>query len=227
MTNLKATCGRLIFLLLVSSAAWAYDLPNDTIPPSGSPAFFHNVTIDMNDNGSKNGEARLSIKGRGDFTFDNGTSDLLGTKVIYKLQAFYDDVGNLLGGDVQIKGGIDALGIPKGTLLMTADITEWNLFDASIVDDHGNVNLWAFGTSNIVCSPLLLITCTLNESVYVSLLGDGFDGNFNNGRFLASGFAVTTVPVPASAWFFGSALGFLVWLRRRNDNGMSKEGLAS
>jgi hypothetical protein len=195
--------------LFISSGAWAFDLPNDTIPESGSPYFWNNVSIDMNDAGSKNGEARLKITGRGDFTFVNGSSIFNGEKIIYKFLAFYNDLGELQSGTVQIKGGIPSLGIDKGTLLMTADIDEWNLHD----DPH----LWAFGTTNIVCSPLLLITCTQNESIYVSLLGNGgFDGNFSNGRFLTSGFAVTTVPVPAAAWLFGSALGLLGWVRSRN-----------
>jgi hypothetical protein len=195
--------------LFISSGAWAFDLPNDTILPSGSPAFYNNVTIDMNDAGSNNGEARLQVKGRGDFVFDNGDSFLNGIKAIFKLTAFYDDSGNLVSGDMHIKGGIPSLGIDKGTTLMTADISEWNL--------HDDPNLWAFGTTNIVCSPLLLVTCTLNESVYISLLGNGgFDGNFSNGRFLTPGFAVTTVPIPAAAWLFGSALGLLGWIRSRN-----------
>ena len=194
--------------LFISSGASAYDLPNDTIAPSGSPAFYNNVKIDMNDAGSNNAEARLKITGRGDFFFDNGSSFLNGEKAIYKLNATYNDLGELQSGTVQIKGGIPSLGIDKGTLLMTADIDEWNL--------HDDPNLWAFGTTNIVCSPLLLVTCTLSESVYVSLLGGGFDGNFSNGRYLTSGFAVTTVPVPAAAWLFGSALGLLGWVRSRN-----------
>ncbi len=49
--------------LFISSGAWAFDLPNDTIPASGSPAFYNNVTIDMNDAGSKNGEARAQYHG--------------------------------------------------------------------------------------------------------------------------------------------------------------------
>jgi hypothetical protein len=195
--------------MLISSGAWAFDLPNDTIPPSGAPAFYNNVTIDMNDNGSNNGQARLQVKGRGDFHFDNGDSFLNGINAIFKMTVFYNDLGEMSSGDMHIKGGIADLGIAKGTTLMTATIDEWNL--------HDDPNLWAFGTTDIVCSPLLLVTCTQNESVYISLLGNGgFDGNFSNGRFLTSGFAVTTIPIPAAAWLFGSALGLLGWVRSRN-----------
>ena len=163
----------------------------------------------MNDNGSSNGEARLNIKGRGGFTFKDGTTNWAGEKAIYKLQAFYNDAGDFLSGNVQIKGGIPGLGIDKGTTLMTADIIDWNL-------STGLNPLWGFATDNIVCSPLLLVTCTLKESVYVQILGSSFDGIYDNGKFAASGFAVTTVPVPAAAWLFGSALGLLGWVRSRN-----------
>jgi hypothetical protein len=198
----SSTCCGMLGLLLVSSTAWAMDLPNDTIPASGSPAFYNNVVIDMNDNAG-----RLKVTGRGDFVFDNGSSFFNGQKVIYKLKAFYDNSGNLSSGEVTIHGAIPGIAEwSAGEILMTADINEWNL--------HDDPNLWAFGTENIVCSPLLVITCTQSESVYVSLLG-GFDGDFDNGRFHDFGFAVTTVPVPAAAWLFGSALVLLGWVRRR------------
>jgi hypothetical protein len=100
---------------------------------------------------------------------------------------------------------------------MTADINELNLTE--------DPNLWAFGTENIVCNPLLLISCTTNESIYISLLG-GFDGNFNNGKFKDSGIAITTVPIPAAAWLFGSALGLLGWVRSRNNRRLSSQAAA-
>ena len=201
--------------LFASSAAWSFDLANDTIPASGSPAFYNNVTIDMNDS-----SGRLKVKGRGDFLFDNGTSFLNGQDSIFTMKAFYDSNGNLTQGPepgdksfVQIHGCVGALsaGLSCGELLMSADINELNLTE--------DPNLWAFGTENIVCNPLLLISCTLNESVYISLLG-GFDGNFNNGKFTDSGIAITTVPIPAAAWLFGSALGLLGWVRSRNRRSM-------
>ena len=208
LTLSSARCGALA-LFLVGSAAWSYDLANDTIPASGSPAFYNNVTIDMNDS-----SGRLKVKGRGDFLFDNGTSFLNGQDSIFTMKAFYDSNGNLTQGPepgdrnfIQIHGCVGALsaGLSCGELLMSADINQLNLTE--------DPNLWAFGTENIVCNPLLLVSCTLNESVYISLVG-GFDGNFNNGKFSDSGIAVTTVPVPAAAWVFGSALALLGWIRR-------------
>jgi hypothetical protein len=69
---------------------------------------------------------------------------------------------------------------------------------------------------------MLLISCTTAESVYVAL-DKPFDGEILNGVFRSSGFAHTTVPVPAAAWLFGSALGLLGWMRRRR-NGHSARG---
>jgi hypothetical protein len=207
-----------IFFLLGVFASSAYAFSLDGIPTSGEPSFWNNVTIDMNDNGSKNGEARVNIKGRGDFTFKDGSTHWTGEKVIFKLQAFYNDLGDLLSGTIVIKGGIAGLGINKGTTLMTADLIGWNLTE-DMSGLNGWSKLWGFATDNIVCNPMLLVQCTQKESVYVRLDGAGFDGDFTNGRYLTSGFAVTTVPVPAAAWLFGSALGLLGWVRSRNRRG--------
>jgi hypothetical protein len=192
---------------IISSTAWAidvpssYDLPNDTIDPSGSPAFYNEVTIDMNDN-----SGRLTVTGRGEFLLESNASLYDGEKLYYKMLVFYDNGGNFSSGTVTVRGTIPSLGITKITDLATADVDEWNL--------HDDPNLWAFGTTNIVCSPLLPFFCTQDESIYVPFQGDGFDGIFDNGKFTASGFAVTTVPVPAAVWLFGSALGLLGWIRR-------------
>ena len=76
------------------------------------------------------------------------------------------------------------------------------------------IDLFGFATDNIVCNPLLLVACTVKESVYVQL-DSPFSGDFNN-SFKTTGLATTTVPLPAVAWLFGSALGLLGWVGRRN-----------
>jgi hypothetical protein len=72
---------------------------------------------------------------------------------------------------------------------------------------------------------MLLISCTLNESVYIEL-DEAFSGQFSDykiNKFRTNGLAITTVPVPAAAWLFGSALGFLAWLRRRGATGLEEK----
>jgi hypothetical protein len=48
---------------------------------------------------------------------------------------------------------------------------------------------------------------------------------YDNGKFAASGFSITTVPVPAAAWLFGSALALLGWIRRPGKNPKTAESV--
>ena len=54
----------------------------------------------------------------------------------------------------------------------------------------------------------LLVGTTPFENTYGPLLG-GARSNFGFSRMTA------TIPIPATAWLFGSALGLLGWLRRK------------
>lgn len=181
-----------------SSSIFAFDLPG--IPASGSPAFINPVKVDLNTNSGV-----LKISGRQNFTFDNSQQTFLGTVARYTLLANFDTTG-FLSGTVELRGAIKELGIRPNEMLMRADIIDWNLAD--------NATLWGFATDNIVCSPLLLISCTTTESVFVELDAP-FSGSFNT-PFRTTGMAITTVPVPASAWLFGSAVILLGWVWRRN-----------
>jgi hypothetical protein len=89
---------------------------------------------------------------------------------------------------------------------MSAELTAANLVD----DPY----LLGFNTTNIWCAPELMLNCTENESVYVAL-SKAFSGEIGR-NFMANGIAVTTVPVPAAVWLFGSSLGLLGWVRRRS-----------
>jgi hypothetical protein len=190
-------------IFFIATAASAFKL--DGIPSSGQPNFGHGVSVKMDDK-----KGKLTVKQSLDaFTFFDASTTWNGSDAFYRLTAFYTGSGEFIDGTLQIKGTIDGLGIPKKTTLVTANISGWNLTD--------DPTLWGFATSDIVCSPLLLVECTLNESVYISL-EDAFDGNFNNGKFESLGTAITTVPIPAAAWLFGSALALMGWVRRSKRN---------
>ena len=197
--------GCAIFLAFPAVSS-AYSLTG--IPPQGFPAFFNDVRINLNTNSGKLLITNPgSVGGGRDFTYDmNGGGLHAGTKLKYTLNADFLSDGTLLGGNVAIEGAIASLGIAEGSVLFTADITAWNLTEDPF--------LWGFRTENLVCNPLLLTVCTPAESIYV-VLDSAFNGDFANGLFKTTGFAVTTVPVPAAAWLFGSALGLLGWMRVR------------
>jgi hypothetical protein len=108
-------------------------------------------------------------------------------------------------GDVSLVGKFEQLGMTGKMTLMTADLTAANLVD----DPY----LWGFNTTDIWCAPELQLNCTNRESVYVAL-SNAFSGEFGR-NFISTGIAVTTIPVPAAIWLFGSALGLLGWARRR------------
>jgi hypothetical protein len=204
MKKIKADLITLTFVLVVAvfgnTSAFAFSLPG--ITPSGSPAFTNNVRVHLAPNG------KLKIMGRGNQTFmlDTGLETMVGTGGKYTLNARFDDAGSFLSGDVSIYGAMAQAGITKkNTLLMSADLT-----GANLVDDP---YLWGFNTTNIFCAVALTIECTNSESVYVAL-SNAFSGDFGR-NFMSMGIAVTTVPVPAAIWLFGSALGLLGWARRR------------
>jgi hypothetical protein len=207
--SLSIAASVLLVGIFASSGASALELLG--ISPSGAPAFRNNVKFDLNTKSD-----RLRVTGRKDFTYFDGTG-YLGQQSKYTLLVNFDNGGNFLDGSVELKGGISDLGIPHQTTLVTADITKWawGNEDGLMLGDPGFViDLFGFQTDNIVCSPLLLIACTVSESVYVQL-DETFSGSFNN-SFKTTGIATTTVPLPAVAWLFGSALGLLGWVGRRN-----------
>jgi hypothetical protein len=203
----KTTAGFVTFAavlaitLLGHTNAFAFALPG--ITPSGSPAFTNNVLVRLNPQGG------LKVIGAANQTFslDTGSDTYVGTRGLYMLNAKIGDDGSLLSGSVELRGMMSQLGIDRPrTLLMSADLTAANLVD----DPH----LWGFNTTNIFCNPDLMLNCTDNESVYLSL-SNSFSGDFGR-NFISRGIAVTTVPVPAAVWLFGSGLGLLGWIRRRS-----------
>ena len=190
----------LIIALFGNTSAFAFSLPN--ITPSGSPAFTNNVRVQMNPHG------RLRMWAHNQtFSLDTGSDFMVGTRGTYKLNAYFSDDGIFERGDVFLRGKIEQLGISTKKIdLMSATLTS-----ANIVDDP---YLLGFNTTDIWCAPELMLNCTESESVYVAL-SKAFSGEIGR-NFMANGIAVTTVPVPAAVWLFGSSLGLLGWVRRRS-----------
>ena len=91
---------------------------------------------------------------------------------------------------------------------MTADLKgQWN----------STGQLIGFNTMNIECHAAIdaLVDCTHNEVIYLSELMDALNPGGTKGKYKTTGLAVTSVPVPATAWLFGSGLIGLVGVARR------------
>jgi len=189
----------LVIALFSNTSAFAFSLPG--ITPSGSPAFMNNVRVHMNPHG------RLRMWGRNQtFSLDTGSDFFVGTRGTYKLNAYFTDDGIFESGTVSLRGKIEQLGISTKKIdLMSATLTS-----ANIVDDP---YLLGFNTTDIWCAPELMLNCTERESVYVAL-SKAFSGEIGR-NFMTNGIAVTTVPVPAAVWLFGTALALLGWVRRK------------
>lgn len=193
----------LVAFLASTSSAYAFQLPG--ITESGQPIFINSVKVRLN----KNGGLRIFSNGQSKaFSLFDGTSSTTVPFGLFDLRTTVDENGNISGGTIDIRGK-GAFGIPLGgdlVTLVSADLTMANL-----TSDN---SLWGFNTTNILCAPELGLNCTNSESVYVAL-NNIFSGGFDKNKFSSSGTAYTTVPVPAAAWLFGSALGLLGWVRRR------------
>jgi len=199
--------GVLIAAIFSNASVWALSLPG--IPDSGLPAFGNSVKVQLNPN-----SGTLKVLGRQSFLFNDGTSVWQGGAGQYTLLANFDSSGNLLsGGTVSLRGRIDGLGINSSSLLMSADLTSW-VWGNEDGSSGPTFDLLGFGTDNIICNPDLLVQCTQRESVFVQL-DRPFNGDFNSGVYLTTGFATTTIPIPASMWLFGSGLALLFFVRRK------------
>jgi len=200
----------------------SYSLPG--IPDSGPLSFeFASATqtaTSMNDyirkwywNGisieeSLGGTYTLKAENAGDFTFyDLNDVAHEGTKGQFTLEAFFSATGDFVSGTVYITGAIEDIGINKPEFLMSADLIDFNV--------DGSQTLIGFATTNVLCNAVYEADCFNNESVYLQTNAALDTANLNNnaGRTMVS--SLTTVPLPASVWLLGSALGFAGLLARR------------
>jgi len=185
-----------------------YSLPG--VSSAGWPNFENEVFVRVIEQGNQ-GAMLIARGGRsGYFNLDPDTSYKIQGGG-YLLKAMFGPNGNLIYGNVKITGTIDTeYGRASGLLMMAklgdtkGDGTDWNY----------SSDLIGFDTNHIKCNPVIdsFASCTLNESAYLSLYNGGFNGLEN---YTSNGLAVTTVPVPAAVWLFGSGLLGLTGMARR------------
>jgi hypothetical protein len=102
--------------------------------------------------------------------------------------------GTLIG-TVKVNGILSGMTLDP-VKLMTADLTgDWDI--------SGDGKLIGFNTTNIDCADILPVLCTDAEVVYINL-ADALD--MDTSKFSTNGTALTSVPVPAAVWLFGSGI---------------------
>jgi hypothetical protein len=215
-----------IFLLFGGNAYAACPDPgafpfNDCSLPGirdGSYPYFdqgiENVEYKRSKKYSKNGKFSLKAKGenmqRSQFLID--LDNVFDIDKTLKVNVNKKGVAK---GKVKIKGIIDEFGMKKKKTLMKAKLEGgWTLSDDGL--------LFGVNTHKIICKHLP-VPCTKAESVYLALkesLNDAISGEKFKTDAIANtdAIAVTTVPIPAAAWLFGSGLLALAGIARKRRN---------
>jgi hypothetical protein len=153
-------------------------------------------------------------------SFDNspGTSRLFKSDVDYvditktKFDFVADITGSSATGSIKITGNIDALNVTGQPVV---------LMSAMLKGEYGqDGSLIGFNTTGIQCLQAVndyVGGCTTSEVVYFDL-STAIDLNggdtTKNGKVKTGGQALTSVPLPAAVWLFGSGLLGLVAIAR-------------
>jgi hypothetical protein len=190
-------------------------LPGQTADGS-FPFFYQNVSVDYTQKKNSD-DFRLKakfLKGSLDSFLSVDPEDVLDiTKTKYQFDAKV--TGGDARGKLKITGKIDQLDF-RGTL-MTADLDgNWGA-DGTLI---------GFDTKNIKCSDAINAYlggggCTTDEFVYFNLL-EAIGPDAGARKIKTAGIAVTsltsmtTIPLPAAAWLFGSGLLALIGMERHS-----------
>lgn len=212
-----------VSILLLGSTSSAFAVSLSGIPDSGPlnfsftdalkpPTSMNDLLRKWNNNqvtiSDFAGLTLLDATNIGNFIFtDLNGGQHQGINGTFRLQAQFGADGSFAGGTVSITGQINSIGINSVQSLMTANLSD---FAAS-------GNLIGFATSGVQCNAVYAADCFENESVYLTTTYNKDPINTSNlsgQQFLSA--SLTTVPVPASVWLLGSALGLLgAGVRRR------------
>jgi len=183
-------------------------LPGQTVDGS-FPFFYQNITVKYKQNKNSDDfrvKAKFMKGSTSSFLYVD-PEDVLGiTNTKFQFDAKL--TSGEASGRIRISGRMEDLGIDG--MLMTADLSGiWGV----------DGTLMGFNTTNIQCNEAINAYlggggCTTDEVIFLNLL-DAIGPDAGVRKINTAGFAVTSVPVPAAVWLFGSGLlGLLTMVRR-------------
>ncbi|MDD5035531.1 MAG: VPLPA-CTERM sorting domain-containing protein [Methylococcaceae bacterium] len=196
----------------------------DGIPKPGFPHFANSADITLTKSDSGSGASfQLSAVStdKSPFVFQYNPSSSFTVNGTFNLAATFNASGKFTDGNITVDGTIPGYNVPGTTAPSST-----NLFSAKLIafgaeteiDDSSPVAL-GFKTDNLTGWAGDQFGNHGQESVYLYNFNvPGLMNDFSNFKFKTATFhgsAITTVPVPAAVWLFGSALALLSGARRR------------